>query len=162
VIAGLPGFCVLAGAATFGGVSAVLAAMGLGVPFLPGAVAVSALVGLLLYGAARSLLRVAAPDSPPPGPACDARLRLIDEGTTRLRHELRGVLSPAMLMTDRLLRSDDPAIRRAGQAVTRSIERATSLLAANKLEMDAAVRGEAVAAAPPPRSLVGESAARGP
>ncbi len=45
-----------------------------------------------------------------------------------LRHELRGALSPALMVSDRLLRNDDPLIRRAGDAVVRSIDRATALI----------------------------------
>ena len=52
--------------------------------------------------------------------------------TAMLRHDLRGVLSPALMMSDRLLNHADPAVQRAGTAVVRSIERATSLLATSR------------------------------
>ena len=46
-----------------------------------------------------------------------------------LRHDIRGALSPAMLIADRLLAHDDPAVRRCGDVVLRSVERAVDLLA---------------------------------
>ena len=49
-----------------------------------------------------------------------------------LRHELRGALSPALMVSDRLLRSEDPLIRRAGDAVVRSVERATALIGSDR------------------------------
>jgi hypothetical protein len=45
-----------------------------------------------------------------------------------LRHDLRGVLSPAMLTADRLLTNADPSVRRTGEIMVRTIERATELL----------------------------------
>ena len=50
---------------------------------------------------------------------------------SRLRHDLRGVLSPALLTADRLLASsDDPTVRRAAETMIETVERATALLAA--------------------------------
>jgi len=46
-----------------------------------------------------------------------------------LRHDLRGILSPALLAADRLTGSDDPAIRKSGDIVIRTVERATARLA---------------------------------
>lgn len=53
----------------------------------------------------------------------------------RLRHDLRGALSPAMLTADRLASHPDPNARRFGEVIAQSIERAAQLLetpAANK------------------------------
>ena len=46
-----------------------------------------------------------------------------------LRHDLRGILSPAMLIADRLLAHQDPAVQRAGEVVNRTVERAAARLA---------------------------------
>ena len=47
----------------------------------------------------------------------------------RLRHDLRGALSPALLTADRLLAHDDSKVRRAGEIMVKSIDRASALLA---------------------------------
>ncbi len=52
----------------------------------------------------------------------------------RLRHDVRGALSPALLSVDRLLASDDPATRRSGEIIIRSVERATALLDATRAD----------------------------
>ena len=46
----------------------------------------------------------------------------------RLRHDLRGALSPAMLTADRLLAHPDPTARRYGEVISQSVERAAQLL----------------------------------
>ena len=46
----------------------------------------------------------------------------------RIRHDMRGALSPALLLADRLLNHADPAVKRTGDIVVRSIERAASLI----------------------------------
>ena len=46
----------------------------------------------------------------------------------RLRHDLRGALSPALLTSDRLLANTDPAVRRAGEIMVRCVEKAAALL----------------------------------
>jgi len=43
-------------------------------------------------------------------------------------HDLRGVLSPALLVSERLQASADPSVRRAGDIVAGAVERATELL----------------------------------
>jgi hypothetical protein len=161
---GLPALSVIGGAAAFGASGVVLALMGAGMPFLAAALIAAACTGLLLYGVGRVL-----PDqpleSPPQPPALDleSRVRLLEESSAHLRHDLRGVLSPALMMADRLLKNEDPAIRRAGQAVVRSVERATTLLAENKRQIAAAAgQAEMEEAGSLPRSPVGESAAQGP
>ena len=54
-----------------------------------------------------------------------------------LRHDLRGILSPALLSADRLANSQDPASRKAADVVIRSVERATTRLADKSLVQDA-------------------------
>ncbi len=121
-------FIPMAGAASaFGASGAVLALMGVGTPFLLAALGASACVGLVLYGLMPRT--VAAPDH-----AADAQARIdtIEAGVASLRHDLRGALSPALILSDRLVASSDPAIRKAGEAVVRSIEQASALIAASK------------------------------
>lgn len=51
---------------------------------------------------------------------------------TALRHDLRGILSPAMLIADRLASHEDPSVQRAGTVITRTVERAAARLAETK------------------------------
>ena len=60
--------------------------------------------------------------------AKDAALAARIELQRRIRHDMRGALSPALLLADRLLNHADPAVKRAGDIVVRSIERAASLI----------------------------------
>ena len=110
----------------FGASGAVLALMGMGAPFLAAALGASACVGLVLYG----LMPVAI--GAPGHAAVQARIDAIEARASSLRHDLRGALSPALILSDRLVASSDPAIRRAGEAVVRSIEQASALIAASK------------------------------
>lgn len=113
----------------FGTSGAVLALMGIGAPFLVAALGVSACAGLLLYGLM--------PRASPPAPsyaAVQARIDAIEVKASSLRHDLRGALSPALIVSDRLAVSADPSVRKAGEAVIRSIERASALLAASRAE----------------------------
>jgi len=124
---------IIAAAAAFGAIGAVLALLGVGVPFLLAALGASACVGMLIYG----VMPRAAPTAPDhvvaaQVRAAQARIDAIELQTAALRHDLRGALSPALIMSDRLVDSADPAIRRAGEAVVRSIEQAATLLAASK------------------------------
>jgi len=48
---------------------------------------------------------------------------------SRLRHDLRGILSPALLLADRLSMSDDPMAKRTADAMIQTIERAEAALA---------------------------------
>ena len=144
---------VLAAAMAFGATGATLALLGLGVPFLAGAVASGVATGLAMYGALATQ-----PVAPPPSASAEAlelRAQLIDyrAHVATLRHDLRGVLSPALMMSDRLLNHADPGVQRAGQSVVRSVERATALLSDSKgLMTPPAEAGALGAAAPPARS----------
>jgi hypothetical protein len=50
----------------------------------------------------------------------------------RLRHDVRGALSPALLTADRLLASDDPATKHTGEIIVRAVERATAMMDATR------------------------------
>ena len=121
---------VLAAAMAFGATGATLALVGLGIPYLAAAGGCGVAAGLVMYAA------LAATARPPVASAGEPRLQqeLHDyrAHTAALRHDLRGVLSPALMMSDRLLNHADPGVQRAGHAVVRSIERATALLADSK------------------------------
>ena len=60
-----------------------------------------------------------------------AEARLLDQEQVmaRLRHDLRGILSPALLLADRLSMSDDPLARRTAEAMILTVERAEQALA---------------------------------
>ena len=59
-----------------------------------------------------------------------------------LRHDIRGILSPALLVADRLLAHEEPAVRRAGEVITRTVERASTRLAETRLDQVAPVSAE--------------------
>lgn len=113
-----------AAAAALGTAGGALALYGLGVPFALGALALSAGAGLVV--------RAAMPTVAVPDPAVAAHLATLEAAITMLRHDMRGALSPALMVTDRLIANPDPAIARAGQSVVRSITRATELLDGTK------------------------------
>ena len=50
-----------------------------------------------------------------------------------LRHDIRGILSPAMLTADRLLSHADPSVKRAGEVIIRTVDRITARLLETKL-----------------------------
>ncbi len=124
---------VLAGASAFGAIGALLALVGLGLPFVLAALLAATAAGLVQFAAQRRVqLR---PGTPAPSRTEDElrmQLGAYRSHTAALRHDLRGVLSPALMVSDRLLNHADPAVQRAGTAVVRSIERATDLLANSK------------------------------
>jgi signal transduction histidine kinase len=59
--------------------------------------------------------------------AARARAATLAAAMVKLGHDLRGALSPAMLMSERLESNPDPAIRQAGTIVARALDRATAL-----------------------------------
>jgi hypothetical protein len=63
-----------------------------------------------------------------------AQLAELQTQVASLRHDLNGILSPALLTADRLLDHSDPSMRRAGEVIVRTVDRATARLAATKLE----------------------------
>jgi len=52
------------------------------------------------------------------------------DATSQLRHDLRGILSPALLVADGLTSHEDPKVRRAGEVIVRTVERAAARLSA--------------------------------
>lgn len=52
------------------------------------------------------------------------RLAALEASTASLRHDLRGILVPALLVADRLLAHADPKVVRAGETVVQSVRRA--------------------------------------
>ncbi len=60
------------------------------------------------------------------------RLRTLEAKTSSLRHDLRGILSPALLTAERLLGYEDPVVRRAGDMMVKTVERASARLAETK------------------------------
>ena len=55
------------------------------------------------------------------------RLADIGEAVTKINHDIRNVLSSATLVTDALMSSDDPKVRRSAPHVVRSLEQAVDL-----------------------------------
>ncbi|MEJ0048334.1 MAG: hypothetical protein WDN04_21065 [Rhodospirillales bacterium] len=60
--------------------------------------------------------------------AVDDATALLDT-TSRLRHDLNGILSPTLLTADRLLAHEDATVRRAGEIMVKTVERASARLA---------------------------------
>ncbi len=57
----------------------------------------------------------------------EANARLV-KAAGQMRHDLRGILSPALLTADRLTMSQDPVARRAGEAMVATVDRAEERL----------------------------------
>ena len=112
----------VAGLAAFGTAGGALALYGVGVPFAAGAALLAGCAGLVV----RAFL-------PPPPPDLAPRLAEVETAASALRHDLRGALSPALMVTDRLTAHADPAIRRAGEAVLKSITRASAMIDVSKV-----------------------------
>ncbi len=79
--------------------------------------------------------------------AAQVQLAELRTQMSSLRHDLRGILSPALLIADRLSGSDDPAIRRAGDVISRTVDRAANRLAESR-PAAASVQGDANIAQP--------------
>jgi hypothetical protein len=61
-----------------------------------------------------------------PDPAVAAKLKRLadlEAATATLRHDVRGMLAPALLVADRLLAHADPKVVRAGETVVKSVRR---------------------------------------
>ena len=56
---------------------------------------------------------------------------------TGLRHDVRGILSPALLVADGLLTHAEPKVKRAGEVMVRTVERAADRLSEAKLGQSA-------------------------
>ena len=62
---------------------------------------------------------------------CDVLVRDLADRTEqqrRMRHDLRGAMSPVLLVADRLIAHADPAVKRSGDIMVRTVERALTLL----------------------------------
>ena len=59
-----------------------------------------------------------------------ARLAALGEAVAKISHDLRNVVMTAQLLADRLANSGDPAVRRVGPKLIRSLDRAEALCAA--------------------------------
>ncbi len=58
-----------------------------------------------------------------------ARLAALGAGVTKINHDLRNILATARLVSDRLVKSEDPEVRRAAPTLLDAIDRAVSLCA---------------------------------
>jgi signal transduction histidine kinase len=58
----------------------------------------------------------------------NARLAALGTAVAKVSHDLRGILSPALLTAERLQMNSEPAIKRAGDVLVRSVDRATELV----------------------------------
>ena len=58
----------------------------------------------------------------------NARLAALGAAVAKVSHDLRGILAPALLTAERLQANPDPALRRIGDAIARTVERATDLM----------------------------------
>lgn len=55
------------------------------------------------------------------------RLAALGAAVSKINHDLRNILATAQLMSDRLVASDDPEVRRISSVVVRAVDRAISL-----------------------------------
>ncbi|HTW27557.1 MAG TPA: hypothetical protein VME92_10550 [Acetobacteraceae bacterium] len=60
------------------------------------------------------------------------QLQAMEASLSHLRHDLRGALAPAMLVTERLLEFPDAKVQRTGRIVQNALDRAASLLEASR------------------------------
>ena len=63
------------------------------------------------------------------------RLAELEAATSSLRHDLRGMLAPALLVTDRLLAHPDPKVVKAGETVVKAVRRAEERLSASREDL---------------------------
>ena len=56
------------------------------------------------------------------------KLEHLEEVIASLRHDIRGLLTPAALMADLLMLNADPAIRHSGDIIAGAVERIVSTL----------------------------------
>lgn len=93
-----------------------------------GGVAIAALSGLFAWLAAfwmvRQPLKANAPEVAPP----PAETAAAPDAMAVLRHDVRGMLSPALMVADRLVAHEDPVVARAGDVIARTVQRVTDRL----------------------------------
>ena len=95
-------------------------------------VAAPAVVGPVVAAPVVAAPAVAAPAVAALDDAAMQRLAQLEATTSSLRHDLRGILSPALLIGERLLNNPDPAVKRAGEIMVKTVERASARLAETK------------------------------
>ena len=136
----LVSLAALAAAGTFGAVGVTLALVGLGVPYLVATAGAALLTGAAAFAVLHAAIARPLASLGPEAPAAlsqsllqqRARLAALEAMTSSLRHDLRGQLSPAMLVSDRLLTHSDPKVVKAGETIVRSIARVSERLAATR------------------------------
>jgi hypothetical protein len=60
------------------------------------------------------------------------RLAELEAAAASLRHDVRGMLAPALLVTDRLLAHPDPKVVKAGETVVKAVRRAEERLVSTR------------------------------
>jgi signal transduction histidine kinase len=58
----------------------------------------------------------------------NARLAALGTVVAKVSHDLRGILTPALLTAERLQLNTDPRVQRAGEVLTQAVDRATELV----------------------------------
>ncbi len=58
----------------------------------------------------------------------NARLAALGTVVAKVSHDLRGILTPALLTAERLQLSADPKVQRAGETLAQAVDRATDLV----------------------------------
>lgn len=64
------------------------------------------------------------------GDTAQSRVQQLERLVSELRHDLRGAISPAALIADRLRQSSDPAVERSGKTIGLVVERVLAILEA--------------------------------
>jgi signal transduction histidine kinase len=64
--------------------------------------------------------------------AVSSRVQELEALVAKMRHDVCGALSPAMLMADLLLNQPDPKVRTAAERIISAIERTTNLVRASR------------------------------
>jgi hypothetical protein len=62
--------------------------------------------------------------------AAQSRVEELERLVSELRHDLRGAISPAALIADRLRQSNDPVAQRSGKTIGLVVERVLTILEA--------------------------------
>jgi hypothetical protein len=60
--------------------------------------------------------------------AVQSRVEELERLVSKLRHDLRGAMSPAALIADRLRQHSDPAVQRSGKTIGLVVERVLAIL----------------------------------
>ncbi|HUN43416.1 MAG TPA: hypothetical protein VMU81_24230 [Acetobacteraceae bacterium] len=60
--------------------------------------------------------------------AARSRVEVLERLVSELRHDLRGAISPAALVADRLRQNADPAIQRSGRTIGLVVDRVLAVL----------------------------------